>query len=728
MSNITPQAPQSKPARQFNVDRLVPYRKQIALVMVAAGVGFAIYPIWMLIRHSLNVAIGPVFIWSAMLSLISLILGALVANLRPTGKMTESEQLRLLLLAFGALLGLMTALLGFALPILVYSETWAKGLESWREKPAALVWPGLALIGGLAVMFLSLQLGRGMEREHVAVRRTIYGFNAVLMSLLLLAVLALPNVLAYAEPFGRFFGRPYDWTATDVNTISPAMRNMLADLKEPVKVYVLLSSSNLIGQDTRTLLENCRSLSSKLSWEFVEPRAPQNRTRIVGFMERYGISDPQGLLIVRGDESDKAKSDHAFIKVRDLYNQDSGMRPGAPLSYAYTGENALFNALRALIEGKLVIYFTQGHGELTFGSDPKMPPGMRPRQAGGLSALKDKLSERKSVEVKSLTVDRSLKRVPDDASVVVVARPTEAFSPDEVKVLSDYVTRQAKMTKVKDKGQEREEEEVTAGKLFLLLDPIIHKEGGRSNIAPTGVESLLARYKVQLGMNRIESLRSADPTVITALAPPNSPNSIAKAFSPSEDQITIFDFRNVRTVEPAGEGPGGGPSVDQLMIAPAALGVWAETNFDVDPLSKQERLRTLAQEDRAAAFKELSKKNLCLAVAVSESSGGGAPRDMAHAGLTKDTPRMVVFGSAGWISEESLVGGRGVSRMDLFNSCISWLREKASIGQVIPAKKRKEYDLNIPPQDTDRLKWLPLSLMLLGIVGLGTGVWVVRRR
>ena len=89
---------------------------------------------------------------------------------------------------------------------------------------------------------------------------------------------------------------------------------------------------------------------------------------------------------------------------------------------------------------------------------------------------------------------------------------------------------------------------------------------------------------------------------------------------------------------------------------------------------------------------------------------------------------MVVFGAADWINDESLNNrGRLSTRMDLFNSCVSWLREKSSIGKVIPDKKKKEYELNIPPQEVWRLKWLPLALLMLGIVGMGTGVWVVRR-
>ena len=67
-------------------------------------------------------------------------------------------------------------------------------------------------------MFASLQLGKGLERQNQNIRRLIYGYNAVMTGLLLLAVLTLVNVLAYAEPFTRFFGRPFDWTETATST------------------------------------------------------------------------------------------------------------------------------------------------------------------------------------------------------------------------------------------------------------------------------------------------------------------------------------------------------------------------------------------------------------------------------------------------------------------------------------------------------------------------------
>src|SRR5262249_806406 len=151
------------------------------------------------------------------------------------------------------------------------------------------------------------------------------------------------NVLAYAEPMTQFFGRPFDWTKGGVHSISQRTRNYLADQREPVKVYVLMSRNFPITQDVLTLLENFRSLNSKVSWELINPSAPENATRVSGFIEKYSISDPRGLLVMVGAED---SGNFTFIKQTDLFTQEPSMpgRRGSP-TYTFTGEAALLNAL-----------------------------------------------------------------------------------------------------------------------------------------------------------------------------------------------------------------------------------------------------------------------------------------------------------------------------------------------------------------------------------------------
>jgi hypothetical protein len=57
---------------------------------------------------------------------------------------------------------------------------------------------------------------------------------------------------------------------------------------------------------------------------------------------------------------------------------------------------------------------------------------------------------------------------------------------------------------------------------------------------------------------------------------------------------------------------------------------------------------------------------------------------------------------------------------------LAWLRERPnSIG--LDPKDRDRYRLE-PTTNIARLMFLPSGLMLLGIVGFGVGVWVIRRR
>jgi hypothetical protein len=706
---------------------LAAYGQQINIALLVLAAGFAGVPGGIAIYHKSQAALGPVFVWGLTCALVCLSLAVIGFAYTPDGRLSAAERTRLLLLGAGGLLGLATALLGFVLPFTVYQERLAAGLQSWREHPEALVWPGLALLGGLALMFASLQLGRGMERESQNVRRLIYGFNAVLMTLLLLAVLALPNVLAYAQPFTRFFGRPYDWTASDVNSISPALSNVLADLKEPVRVYVLLPRNSPQAEDSKTLLDNCRSLSANFSWELIDPRLRSTAERLGQLLTKYSVPDQPGWLIVRDPDSKKAKTDYTFVRNEQL-TSSAARGPGGNISYAFQGENALLNALVELLEGKMVVYFTQEHGEMSLdGPPPGMPQGRRP-QGGGLSVLKQRLTERKSVTVKPLVVDGTLKKVPDDASVVVVARPTSPFLPEEARVLEEYARRPRKTRSVKEKdGAERTEEVVTAGKLVLLFDPIIEKRGGNRTMKPTGLEGLLRARGVKLGDDLILSAAFRDPLQVVTYANPRSTNPIATAFAPDPWKPTTFLFYRARTVSPAGAQPPPGTSVDTLLLVPTReVLAWAETDLDAQPGD----LVAKAREDASFRVKKVAREPLSMAVAVSDNSNAGVPQDAAHAGVTKETtPRMVVFGNAAWLSDESLrQRGDGSSRLDLFNSCVSWLREKASIGQRIPPKERKEYDSGIPPQEALRLSLLPPALLLLGVVGLGTGVWVVRRR
>jgi hypothetical protein len=698
MSNA-PQPPDR--SRRSALEQLVPYRQQITYALVVIAALLLIYPLVVLTRDGVSGATAqPRFYWLVALFVIAVAGAVFNATIE---QLSEVEKVRALLLGLGGLVGFATFAFGLALPWSTYKEVFAGGVTKWRAEPWALVWTALATLGGLVLMFASLQLARGVERTSGLMRRLLYGFNAVLSTLLLIAILGLVNVLAYVSvaPFS-YAKQAIDWTGSGIYTISPAMQNLLADLKQPVKVYVLMPRNLQVTQDVKTLLDNCRTFTNQLTWELASRDV--NREKILDLQRRFALPDSQGLLLTYGAGE---KPDYDFIKASDLFRQVN--RPGEAVRYQLTGEGALFKSLRYLTEGKThpVVYFLQGEGELS------LEGAARGRDADSVSDLRRRL-EQGNYTVKPLELGLKTRSVPSDASVVVVARPTRPLSSDAQKALRDYMT---------GAGGKK-------GKLVVLMD--VTAQGAQ--MVPSGLEGLLGEFNVKVGTGHIVSLREeANGTHVEALANPASNNPIARAFVPSSSRFLFFRFDNARVVEPINAPPRGGVTykVDRLLLVPRELGVWEETDLSKNAAALAASLLAQARkgENVDQIEKMLSSQHLCVAVAVSESQGG-MPEIPNHPPLNqKEVPRMVVFGDAGWVSNDALSNPANAYNYDLFASCLAWLRERPDVGVGdTEAKERKEYALNVRADAIPRIEYLPLGLLFLVVVGAGMGVWVVRRR
>ena len=359
------------------------------------------------------------------------------------------------------------------------------------------------------------------------------------------------------------------------------------------------------------------------------------------------------------------------------------------------------------MEGKsrTAIYFTQGHGELDIND--------RDTSANrGLGQLRS-LLEKGNNEVKELQFGGGVDRIPDDAAVVVIARPTMPFSEAELKVLRDYMN-------ASQEGKKK-------GKLVVLLDVVLDREG---NMAGTGLEGLLAEFQVQVGNNRIlNASPQFSPTTVLAVANPRSQNPIAKAFVQGEVALP-FLLDDVRTVQPSSEMPDR-PNrymVESIMMTLSPqLPMWAETNIRGDPVEIVKDLRR--PERRQDLIARMSKTPLSVAVAVSESPAN--PHDFTRPEAPSGPqPRLVVFGDATWVTNRVLMDERKGGRInyDLFASTLSWLRDRPDIGIQADDKVRTVYVLKAPPEVVGRLYVLPMLLTLIGIATLGACIWVVRQR
>jgi hypothetical protein len=649
-----------------------------------------------------------VLAWGICLALIFFGAGILSFAYYPE-KVSSTERVRLLLMASLGLAGLFTALLGFVLPFTTYWGILGE-MASWGEKRRELFWIVSATIGGLALMFVSLTLVSGMERGNQFVRWLVYGFNAVLSTLLLAIVLAVLNALVYFDTldqaFGRVFSRGFDFTRTSMYTLNTKTEAFLDKMDERVKAYVIIDQPKEREEDLETLLRNFEGRSNgKFRWELLLGIAPRGRARIMELKKKYGVSE-EGILLVSGDED--GKHDTEFVPWRRLVREkfDPTGRSREP-EEVFTGENALLVGLTSLLEGQVTIYFAQGHGEMSL--DPHGMPG-RPvgPPSESISTMKRRLEgTRSKLSVKPLNMGTGgVKAVPDDAAALVIARPTQRWGEDELKVLNEYLTR--KETRSGGKVT------VTAGRLVALLPPIVTRTGDRTELLKTGLEKFLGPYGVRVTDNRVQALRE-DVLAPLCQTSRSSPSPVGRAFD-NESGTTLFRFRNVREV---GAARGGRFSASPLVLArPPA---WLEDNFSRDPEAFRARLlRDPALIESIRDKLLIFPRAASVAVAVSEAPmpGGGE----------QGRPVMVVFGASDWVSDAGLRGAEGNNNADLFVSCLSWVREQPDIGELVPPKEFGEYKLTIEADvSLWRLVFMPLFTMVLGVIALGVGVWVVRR-
>jgi hypothetical protein len=374
----------------------------------------------------------------------------------------------------------------------------------------------------------------------------------------------------------------------------------------------------------------------------------------------------------------------------------------------FKGEDAFISALNGLSDTKVkVVYFLQGDGELDLNEAHKT----RPEESA--SALKGRLKEEgyqvKGLHLSSLGSEAkaadadtvAAEKVPADATLVVAAGPTKPLSAAALKALDDYM--QAK------------------GKLVVLLDVIVDKSG---KMEQTGLEKLVEKFNVKVEddrLLRVPERFSPDLETILAITPPRSSNPVAAAFGSTMRFAFVLD--RVRTVRAAGPPGAGTYETDVLLISDPDDAVWSETNLTGNPRSLLQALL----KDRKQLREKLSKGPFSVAMAVSERSkpADGRP-PLTGPNDSASQPRLVVFGNAKMLANPNVEKGRGNFEYDLFSSTLAWLRGRPeNIG--VPAKKSDDFKLKAGT-DLYALLLLPALLMFLGIIGLGTGVWITRRR
>lgn len=245
------------------------------------------------------------------------------------------------------------------------------------------------IILGLAVYSL---LDPQRVRELITGRQARYGSNAAIMLVAFIGILLVINIVVFQNP-----GKPWDLTEDKQNSLASETINTLKALPQAVHATAFFSSQTDPSTAQKLLTNYKNNSNGKFTYEFVDP----NQNPLAA--QQAGITGDGKIYLQMGTQ-------HEIVS-------------------SVTEQDVTSALIRLMNPKKQTIYFLTGHGE-------------RDIQNAGNTAytVATAALEAKNYIVKSLNLIADNK-IPTDASVIVIAGPTEPITAAEETLLQDYLAK-----------------------------------------------------------------------------------------------------------------------------------------------------------------------------------------------------------------------------------------------------------------------------------------------
>ena len=477
----------------------------------------------------------------------------------------------------------------------------------------------------LSVVIISLAVYAILEpdrvRQLLTGRQARYGSNAIVLSIAFLAILGLLNYMVAKPEYG--LNRKKDVTENQANTLAPETLAALQALPATVTATAFFSQDSDPGAASQ-LLDKIRDNSNgKFEYKFINPDLnPQAAMNA-------GITGDGKILMQMGEQN-------TIVPI--------------------ASEDELLNGLLRLLNPESsTVYFLGGHGEKDI------------QQSGETSmtrAVSTLESKNYAVQTLNLLVDN---KIPEDASVVVIAGPMKPLSPEEVKLLKGFL----------DQG----------GSLVVMEDPTTLTQFGQE--ADPLADLLAKEWGIFFDNDIVIDLSSAQPTIA------------ASTFYDATHPITVnmnnlgsfYPFaRSLRVGETAQ-----GTTLSQLVRTNERS--WGETDF-----------ASLSEGGQVGRDEDETLGPLTLAVAGENPATKG---------------RVVVFGTSEFATDQLFDRlGNG----DMFVNSVDWAAQKENLVNITP-KNTVQRTFTPPSQLYGIVILLTAIFIIPGLVVLGgVSTWLGRRR
>jgi ABC-type uncharacterized transport system involved in gliding motility auxiliary subunit len=434
-----------------------------------------------------------------------------------------------------------------------------------------------------------------------------------------------------------------DWTANHRNTLTAGSQKLLKQLSGPIKFVDFDYANAETKPDVQQWVDRYHHFKSDVSVEFVDP------SREPGKVKEYDVQQPGEVVLEY-----QGRREH----LRSL------------------SEPVITAALQRMTDSEEhFIVFLQGHGERSLEADGKDTSFDQ-----FVAALKDK-----GLKAEPLNLVKTPK-IPDNASALVIASPTQKLLDGEIKIINDWVA--------------------GGGNLLWLTDP--DQATGLDALAKTLDITWLNGFAV---FPDYQALGTGSPGVYVATDYP--PNPVTEGFT----EITAYPLtRALEWNKDAAKAAGW--NVQPLLTTNE--NAWLETGkmqgeikFDEKDGDKPGPLTlglTLTREIKTPAAAETS-------------ADGAAKPDAAKPAATR-TQRVVLIGDSDFLSDADLPA---LGNKQLGLNVIQWLASRdAQLNIDVP--KAPDSQLFLPGWATWLIGLGYTFVLPALLLGYGVTRWLVRRR
>lgn len=344
----------------------------------------------------------------------------------------------------------------------------------------------------VAVVLLALFIvgAYSQVRNTVSSRQTRYGTNTGIMIVAFVGIAVVLNALS-VENHSRI-----DVTEGGQNTLSRQTRNILGDLKEPVRVtgfFTQDTTAQAVQSAAENLLAEYRHQNSKISYEMIDPE------------QRPGMANEKGVV-----------SNTALVfESEGRRKQVLGVSEGGDLGV--TEQNFTGAILNVSGMQQLKVYLLTGHAEKDIlNQDP----------GSGFSFVREGLTA-DNYAVQSLNL-AAINQIPADTALLVVASPQRSFLENEAGLINAYLDQGGKALFMLDPNPRQEVVDI-----LVRWGVVVH--GGR-------IVDQLANIASDMTQPAVVQRSQYTPSVITQeIAATFFPDAVGMSFEvPERDQDHIL--------------------------------------------------------------------------------------------------------------------------------------------------------------------------------------------